>query len=156
MLQQQWCFSLNTDFQVVKLLVPSWRFNWRFFFLIYISERGTENNTANMYYASKKDLPWLNVMVFLFCFSSCTNLLLFATSAHILRVVFVFGFLRLVANGVISGSNCRLTLFFFFFEAAIRTCIFSLWGNGAVRTSICGRYFLFSYKAALLNLEAFW
>lgn len=100
----------------------------------------------------KKDLPWLNVMVFLFCFSSCTNLLLFATSAHILRVVFVFGFLRLVANGVISGSNCRLTLFF---EAAIRTCIFSLRGNGAVRTSICGRYFLFSYEV-LLNLEAFW
>lgn len=65
------------------------------FYLIFffISERGTENNTANMILLcgrnnKKKDLAWLNVMGWLlfFLFFSCTNLMLFAPSAHILVV----------------------------------------------------------------------
>lgn len=54
-----------------------------------------------------------------------------------------------------SGSNCRLT---FFLKAAIRAYIFSkimqelLRGNGAVRTSICGRHFLFSTKGVFIKL----
>lgn len=89
LLQQQWCISLNTDFQVLNLFIPSRKvIDNRIFYLVLFQkeeQKITLLTSILLRGKIKEDLAWLNVMGLFFLLLH--KLMLSAPSAHILMAV---------------------------------------------------------------------